>query len=487
MANNTSTIADEQTKMLFNGFAFLMLASIFIAILAEAYYIMLAPAALLFVYVALVDFRKIYYFLFFCIPISVEIELPGGLGTDLPTEPIMIGLMGLYLVYVLHNAKNISSNFLKHPLTVLLLLHVAWIFFTSLTSAQFIVSLKFFLAKIWYIVAFFFITGFFLKEEKHFRTFFWCVFSSLVFTVFVVMIRHSAHGFSFKEVHFVLGPFYRNHVAYASIMALFFPFLCFAHYWYERWSVKWWLIILSIPLFLVAIQLSFTRAAYVAILIAFGTYFIIQFRLTKLAVFVTIIASIVGVHYVASNNKYLDYAPNFERTVTHTKFDNLVEATYNMEDISTMERVYRWVAGGHMVNAKPWLGFGPGNFYFFYKSYTVSSFRTYVSDNPEKSGVHSYYLMTLVEQGFVGLFIFLVLCFYTIIKAETIYHETSNINRKRIIMVAVLSIVIIDSLLLINDMIETDKVGPFFFAFMAVLINMDLKNKRELNEKKKAA
>jgi O-antigen ligase len=30
-----------------------------------------------------------------------------------------------------------------------------------------------------------------------------------------------------------------------------------------------------------------------------------------------------------------------------------------------------------------------------------------------------------------------------------------------------------------NDMIETDKVGSFFFFSMAILINLDLANKKE--------
>jgi O-antigen ligase len=107
-----------------------------------------------------------------------------------------------------------------------------------------------------------------------------------------------------------------------------------------------------------------------------------------------------------------EYAPDFDRTVTHYEFDNLIEATAKGEDISTMERVYRWVAGLHMISEKPVFGFGPGNFYNFYHSYTVTSFETYVSDNPEKSGIHSYYLMTVVEQGFPGLLFFLALSFF---------------------------------------------------------------------------
>ena len=124
-------------------------------------------------------------------------------------------------------------------------------------------------------------------------------------------------------------------------------------------------------------------------------------------------------------------------------------------------------------------GFGPGNFYNFYKSYTVSGFETYVSANPEKSGIHNYYLMMLVDQGIPGLIIFLILTFAILLKGEQIYHETRDEGRKRIVMILLLSLIIIDAFLLINDLIETDKVGSFYFMSIAILVNFDLANRRE--------
>ncbi|MFT5382853.1 MAG: O-antigen ligase, partial [Saprospiraceae bacterium] len=171
---------------------------------------------------------------------------------------------------------------------------------------------------------------------------------------------------------------------------------------------------------------------------------------------------------------------DYKNTIVHSKFDNLVEATINGEDVSTMERFYRWIAGFRMAAEKPITGFGPGNFYNFYKSYTVSSFETYVSDNPEKSGIHSYFLLMMVEQGFVGMIIFIALSFYALIKGEQVYHESRRITRKGIVMGAILSLVVINAFLLINDMIETDKMGTFFFMNLALIINMDIANKSEV-------
>ena len=266
---------------------------------------------------------------------------------------------------------------------------------------------------------------------------------------------------------------------YACILALFFPFVWFARYWEKVFQPRWWLLLLTTPVLLVAIQLSFTRAAYVALALSLVSYIVIRLKLMRIVLLLGVVVTIGGVAYLLESNRYLDYAPEYKRAVTHYKFDNLLEATAKGEDISTMERVYRWVAGMHMNKAKPGVGFGPGNFYNFYRSYTVSSFRTYVSDNPEKSGIHSYYLMTLVEQGFLGMFIFIGMCFYVLIRGEKVYHECRDVIRKRMVMIAILGTIVIDALLLINDMIETDKVGPFFFLFMAIVVNVDLANQRD--------
>jgi len=463
------------TKLLFSGLAVSMVLGIVLGLVTEELVLFGLPAVFLLTYLAIVDFRKIFYLLLICLPFSTEVELPGGFGTDLPSEPLMLMLTGIFLVYGLYNGKRLNTAFLKHPLTLLLLLHLGWIAITTFQSEQFIFSLKFFLAKIWFVVTFYFLGGYLLKTEKDIRTLFWCVFGATLCTVLIILVRHAAVGFSFHEVNFVLKPFYRNHVSYASLLVLLCPFLWYARHWYPTYSGTWWFLVISTVIFLVATYFTYTRAAYVSLLLAVGAYFIIRFKLMKVAICGALLAGVLSIAYVSTNNNYLEFAPDYNKTITHKNFDNLLEATTRGEDISTMERVYRWVAGFYMVREHPYFGFGPGNFYSFYKSYTVTSFTTYVSDNPEHSGVHSYFLMTAIEQGIFGLLLFLALCFTALLLGEKLYHQTTNPARRRLLLMAVLSLVIIDSILLINDMVETDKVGSFFFLNMALLVNLDLK------------
>lgn len=478
MLANILGISSNQdiSNKLFTIFGSILLLSIFIGVATDFYYLAALPVVVLIGFIAVVDFKKIFYLALFLIPFSIEMELPGGIGTDFPPELLIVGLMLIYLLFFVKNLKNTDSAFYKHPITILVILHLLWTFITTIHSYDYVVSAKFLFAKFWYIFVFYFMAGHLMRSAKDFKNLFWVFFFPIFATITYVMVRHALVGFSFKEINYCVGPFYRNHVMYGCIVALFLPFIWYVRKWYPRWSFKWWFLIGALLYGLLAVQLSYTRAAYVGIAIAIAAVYIVRFRLMKIAVSLAIIISLGVVIHLVANSNYMNYAPEYKTTVSHHRFDSLISATTKGEDISTMERVYRWVAGYQMSQKEPLTGFGPGNFYGFYKGYAVTSFKTYVSDNPEQSGIHNYYLMLIVEQGFIGALIFLTLCFYFLIRGETVYHNTKDPKKKIIVMTVILTVIIIDCLLLINDMIETDKIGSFFFICMALLANIDVEN-----------
>lgn len=247
----------------------------------------------------------------------------------------------------------------------------------------------------------------------------------------------------------------------------------------KRWSALWWLLLLSVLLLLAAINFAYTRAAYVALLAAVVLYWVVRLRALKLALLAVAFGLAIFIGFVAKGDNWLRFAPDYERTITHTRFENLLEATTRLEDISVMERVYRWVAGVYMVQERPLMGFGPGSFYFFYQNYTVNSFKTYVSDNPEGSGMHNYYLMTAVEQGIPGLIFFLAFSIGVLLYGERVYHQTRNLEARRLVAAAILSFASILLLMLMNDFVETDKIGSFFFISAALIVRADRNNRKE--------
>jgi hypothetical protein len=464
---------------LFAVFATVGVLLIYAGIWYQMWWLLAVPAALALVWLLFLDFRKVFFLMLACIPISIEEYLPGGFGTDFPSEQLMWLLMGAGIGWFLQHWRSIDIRFIRHPLTLALFAHLAWMTVCVVTSQDVYVSFKYLLAKSWYVVVFFCLAAHILQSEKDHKNMVWWMFVPLLIAVMIVVARHAAIGFSYKRVEYVMGPFFRNHVMYACSVAIFLPFVWYATYWYRRFSRPWWILVSGILVFLVGINFSFTRAAYVALVAAAGIYWMIRLRLIKvvLVVFVLGVASFIG--WVGTRDNWLQFAPNYERTITHTRFENLLTATTKLEDISTMERVYRWVAASYMIREHPLAGFGPGTFYFYYKNYTVTSFKTYVSRNPEHSGMHNYFLLMTVEEGLPGLLFFLILSFLTMIKGEKIYHQTRDVGRRRTLVAALLCFVLIDLLMLMNDFVETDKIGGLFFMSIALIVNIDLANRSD--------
>jgi len=455
----------------------LVIGSLFTAIYLENPFPLLLPIISLIGFAGALNLNRLYAFFFLLLPFSIEINLAGGIGTDLPAEPFMIGLTLIAFFIFAHSYKNIDSRYLKNPISLLLILHLVWIALATLFSQDLTVSVKYFLAKIWYVVPFYFLALYLLRREADFRVLLKCLLVSLLIAISFVMISHAADGFAFNRINQAVSPIFRNHVNYACILTLFVPYLWYLIVSSER-RLNRSIYAGSLMFFLLAIYYSYTRAAYVAVAIAIGAYFVIRWRLVKIVVLIAAILAIGSISYMAIDDHYLDYKPEFEKAITHAKFDDLLEATTKLEDISTVERFYRWVAGSYMVAERPLVGFGPATFYFFYQSYTVTGFQTYVSDNPEKSGIHNYYLMTAVEQGVIGCLIFVCFCFMVMIKGEEVYHRQTIPSKKALVMSAILSFIIICAILLINDMVEAVKVGTFFFLAPALILIHDL-NSRE--------
>ncbi|MCP4438457.1 MAG: O-antigen ligase family protein [Aureispira sp.] len=473
-------IVHKDRQNIFVGYAILVIVSVFASIALETITFVALPLAFLVALQAIFDYEKLFFLLFACIPLSIEFSFSSSLATDLPTEPLIIGLAAVYLIHIISKPKDIDFAIIKHPITTILLLHLVWILITTLTSSSFGISLKFFLAKGWYIITFYFLTYHIVSSEKKIDLILWLIVIPLFFGSVKVFIHHFTLDFGFKEINAATHPFFRNHVNYAAILAIVTPFVWYLQKWAPR-QIRGRSVARIIGLyFIIAIGFAYTRAAYIALLLAFAAYWVIRFRLIFWAMLVSSLLVLSVVTYLVTANKFMEYAPT-EKTVSHTSFDGIMSSTTKLEDVSTMERYYRWIAGTRMIAQKPFVGFGPSTFREYYKPYALARFTTYVSDNPEGSGIHNYYLMTFVEQGLPGFIIFLLLAFFVLIYGQKIYHLTPIENKKRrdLIMAITLSLVVIDAFQIINDLVETDKVGAFFFFNIGVLVVLSKFNEQD--------
>lgn len=421
-----------------------------------------------------IDVKPFYYILLGSLPLSTEIMVTDSLGTDLPSEPLMWVMTGICILWICYRPATVRIH---HLIDLLLLAHWLWLVIVILFADSPLLSIKFLLAKTWYILTFYTMARFILHTPERWARAIWFIFLPLVVTHVIFLVRFANMGFAFADVNRVLTPFYRNHVTFAALAVVVFPYG-----WYLFRQMRGRLLlrtalIIMLGIILVGIQFSYTRAAYVALAGGIAAVWVIRWRLVIPAIILTILGSSWFVYKMVQSNHYLNFAPDYNKTITHYEFEDLINATYKLQDISTMERVYRWIAGGYMLKEKPITGFGTNHFYHHYKAFAAKSFVTYVSDNPERSGIHNYYLMTAVEQGIPGLLIYLCLIITVLVFGQRVYHQTQDPARRNLVMTALISAMIIHILQTMNDLVETDKVGPFFFLSLAIIVSVDKFNK----------
>ena len=99
MLKNIQTLLSPQQS--FNIFAVFTLASIWAALMTDNMLFYALPLAPIFALFVIFFFKQTFLLLLFFLPLSLEYELSGSLATDLPTEPLMIGLMLVAFFYFL--------------------------------------------------------------------------------------------------------------------------------------------------------------------------------------------------------------------------------------------------------------------------------------------------------------------------------------------------------------------------------------------------
>ena len=112
-------------------------------------------------------------------------------------------------------------------------------------------------------------------------------------------------------------------------------------------------------------------------------------------------------------------------------------------------------------------------FYPNYFNYTVSAFQTYVSDNPEKSTVHNYFLLLLSEQGIIGLILFCSFLFFVLKKAQESFCEKLSDSKQNLLIASTGSIFILLLHLMLNDLIEVDKIAAGFFLSCVIILKIE--------------
>jgi O-antigen ligase len=437
----------------------------------------LAISLVLLIAIVLIRYPEyLLYALLLSIPWSVEFNFTPELGTDLPDEPLMLlGALSALFFLVYQWRRNAFKKL--HPLVFLLLLQFLWIIISVATSTEVTASVKYLLAKTWYLLAFVALPVFLFKEEKLLKRSAAVLVFSMTAVMVVSLVRHSQYGWSFEKVNDALTPFFRNHVNYSALLVFMVPLQIAMMQLASSKKIRLFLFCILLVT-IAAVYFSYARGAWLALILGLFAYWLLKKRLLAFSFLFLLNLVVAMVFWLRTNDRFIQFSNDYKSTIYHSDFREHLAATYQLKDLSNAERIYRWVAGVRMASENWQTGFGPSSFYHQYKSYTLPAFKTYVSKNEEQSTVHNYFLLLLIEQGVIGCFLFITLLAALFWYAQKIYFRT----RKRfwkVVVSAVAAVLVMECTVnFLSDMIETDKAGSVFYLCIATLIIADIKTKR---------
>lgn len=419
----------------------------------------------------------LFYLLIALLPLSTEYNFTPALGLDFPDEPLMMLLSGLVVVLVIRSKSKFPVQVLRNRLFLIAILQLLWILLTVVSSTNVVLSLKFLLAKSWYIIPFTVVPSMIKWNKRRLALAGSLLLAPMIFVVVQSLLRHSVYNFSFDGIKHTLSPFFRNHVNYSSMLVCLIPVLLVMRH-HSTATIKRFLSFALVVAF-AGVVFAYSRGAWLALLCGLVGCIIIHYRKLKQSIITATIVIVSCIAWLVTDDHYRLFAPDYQTTIYHSNLSDHLSATVQLKDVSNAERFYRWVAAANMFLEKPFTGFGPNTFHQNYKSYTEQKFKTWVSDNPDKSTVHNYYLLVLTEQGVPGLALFLVLMVLMIFSCQHIYHTTKDGLVKHLALAIGVIVIIIGSILFSSDLLETDKIGSLFWLCLGFIIVLQNTNKLE--------
>ena len=458
---------------------FVLLSAVFIYL--EVFWVIALPVALVIVALALFKIHWLLLLITFSVPISLNIEdVGGGFGLSVPTDPLLFGAMAVFLLRQFYE-MNYDSRILRHPITIALYFFLFWIILTAFTSELPLVSFKFFLARLWFIVPFFFVAAQMFKYPDLINKFMWMYIVPFAGVVIYTLVRQAARGFDAQAAHWVMQPFFKDHTIYGAMLAFYIP-ITFIYMFDKRYDIN--AKILSgffFGILMVGVIASLTRAAWVSLVGGIALYFVIQFRVRW---WIILIASIVGITVFFSFQTEVIHKLEKNRQDSSGDLAQHVESISNVAtDASNLERLNRWSCAFRMFYEAPVLGKGPGTYSFLYAPYQRSSELTVISTNFGNLGnAHSEYFGRMAEQGVPGLITFLVIIALIYARGIPLYYQLEDRNQARLLLGVLIALSTYFIHATLNNYLDQDKAAISFWGFAAIVVAMDVYGKRKVTD-----
>ena len=458
-----------------------VISAIFIAIniyltIKEFYWFSLLPIALLLVIMFFFSLDKVLYFIVFATPLAINLRnFEQQLSLSLPTEPLLFAVVILFIIKLLFERKY-DSKIIKHPVSVLIILYLGWMLITTLTSEMPVVSLKYFIARLWFIIPFYFVAILLFRKPGNIRLISWLYVIPLSIVIIYSTYRLYLWAFDEQAAHWVMDPFYNDHTAYGAAISMFV--LVFAGFLFDRQynrTQKLFAAILFVIL-VAGLYFSYSRAAWISVVVALGVALILLLKIKFRWVFLMLALLIVAFFYF--QNEIL-WSLEKNKQDSSANFVEHVESISNItSDASNLERINRWQSAIRMFEQRPFWGWGPGTYQFIYAPFQKTQNKTIISTNAgDKGTAHSEYIGPLSESGVLGLLSFLAIVFMVGYTAVKVYKRSNKREIKLLTLIYFLGLITYFIHGALNNFLDTDKCSIPFWSFTAIIVALDIYHK----------
>ena len=440
----------------------------------EIYAFAFLPLALSVVYFSFYKTKELLFFVILFTPFSLNLESLsiGNIGFYLPTEPILFGLMIILSIRFIKRG-NYDKALVSHPITIAVVFYLCWMSITVITSSTVVISLKYLIAKLWFVIPLFFYMITLFKEKENMYNVIWLYLGSLALVVSITLIRHYSWGFDQKSAHWIMSPFYKDHTSYGAIVAFYIPLTIGLLFRKKNSALIQYILILILTILSVGLIYSYTRAAWVSLVAALGVWTLFRFKINfKYVMLLGIFGGFLGYQYYTD----ISIALGKNKTDSSENISKHIESISNVStDASNLERINRWNCAIRMFEERPIFGWGPGTYAFEYAPFQHSSERTVISTNfGNKGNAHSEYLGALAEMGIVGIIAFLAMLFFVFYKASMLYIKLDDRELKTLLLSVILALVSYFIHGVLNNYLDTDKASVPVWTCFAIIIAIEI-------------
>lgn len=440
-------------------------------VVEKSMYLMFALPILLGVLMLYVmSYDKVLFLIAFLTPLSINLK-GVGLSLSVPVEPLLFGVLFFFIAKLLYY-KKFDNKIAYHPISIVIYLMFIWIIITTITSELPLVSIKYLLSRIWFIIPAYFVCAKLFKDPGNINKFIWFYIAGFIIVIIYTIFNHAMNGFSGKSAHWVMTPFYNDHTAYGAALAIYLVLNAAFIFMPKIKTSRRIIIMISFALLCIAMVLSSCRAAWLSIVAVVGVLICVLLKI-KFRYIITVVIALVALFFTF-RHQIIDVMEQNEQDSSSNFIEHVQSMTNISTDASNLERINRWSSALRLFEERPFFGWGPGTYQFVYAPYQLSTNKTVITTNYGDGGnAHSEYIGALAEMGVIGSFLVILLVVVSVYKGLTTYKKAKNKESKILVLAATLAIISYFTHGILNNFLDTDKLAIPVWSCLAIITVID--------------